>query len=375
MRRLGRGELAALIALAGLSLLVLAALLTKGRALTGADGLLASDQLQYFTWIRQAGEHGLIGNEYDLAPDHRVFLHPGLPALRTGLELAGPHRSAELSAVEAGRRRPAVLGRAALCATAAAGGRRAHLRAAARAVCGDAGERAGGLDRVRRQAAPVHVRLHRRRARLCAVSLGLSDDRDRGGVDAARAARGRGLAVLAPEPDARARRGGRASGDLAATVAGSNAGPGDRRHRGAHLAADAGPTCRRDAGHPHRGVRARDLLRDPGADGRRLGARRTGQRGREPGDLELALVGDRALARATRRPSGAELPPRDPRMARDRRADLAVRRAADLPRAGGHVPVPRVPGHVDPARSARRPGRPLGLGAAVPLARGDRAVR
>jgi hypothetical protein len=77
MRRLDRIELGALAALAGLSLLVLAALLTKGRALTGADGLLASDQLQYFTWIRQAGEHGLIGNEYDMAPDHRVFLHPG----------------------------------------------------------------------------------------------------------------------------------------------------------------------------------------------------------------------------------------------------------------------------------------------------------
>jgi hypothetical protein len=74
---LDRFELAALVALAGLSLVVLAALLTKGRALTGADGLLASDQLQYFTWIRQAGDHWLIGNEYDMAPDHRVFLHPG----------------------------------------------------------------------------------------------------------------------------------------------------------------------------------------------------------------------------------------------------------------------------------------------------------
>ena len=77
MRRLDRVELAVLVALAGFSLLVLAALLTKGRALTGADGLLASDQLQYFTWIRQAAEHGLVGNEYDMAPDHRVFLHPG----------------------------------------------------------------------------------------------------------------------------------------------------------------------------------------------------------------------------------------------------------------------------------------------------------
>jgi hypothetical protein len=77
VRRLDRVELGALIALAGLSAVVLAALLTKGRALTGADGLLASDQLQYFTWIRQASEHGLIGNEYDMAPDNRVFLHPG----------------------------------------------------------------------------------------------------------------------------------------------------------------------------------------------------------------------------------------------------------------------------------------------------------
>jgi hypothetical protein len=77
LRRLDRVEAGALVALAGLSLIVLAALLTKGRALTGADGLLASDQLQYFTWIRQASQHVLIGNEYDLAPDHRVFLHPG----------------------------------------------------------------------------------------------------------------------------------------------------------------------------------------------------------------------------------------------------------------------------------------------------------
>ena len=39
--------------------------------------MLASDQLQYFTWIREASEHGLIGNRYDLAPDNRTFLHPG----------------------------------------------------------------------------------------------------------------------------------------------------------------------------------------------------------------------------------------------------------------------------------------------------------
>ena len=70
-------ELTVLIALAGLSVAVLAALLTKGRALTGADGVLAADQLQYFTWIREASEHALIGNRYDFLPDDRTFLHPG----------------------------------------------------------------------------------------------------------------------------------------------------------------------------------------------------------------------------------------------------------------------------------------------------------
>jgi hypothetical protein len=74
---LDRVELAALVALAGLSLAVLVALLLKGRAITGADGVLASDQLQYFTWIREASEHGLIGNRYDFEPDDHTFLHPG----------------------------------------------------------------------------------------------------------------------------------------------------------------------------------------------------------------------------------------------------------------------------------------------------------
>jgi hypothetical protein len=74
---LDRVELVALVALAGLSLAVLAALLAKGRAITGADGVLASDQLQYFTWIREASEHWLIGNRYDFEPDDQTFLHPG----------------------------------------------------------------------------------------------------------------------------------------------------------------------------------------------------------------------------------------------------------------------------------------------------------
>ncbi len=74
---LDRFEAAALAALAGLSLVILAALATKGRPLSGADGLLAADQLQYLTWIRESSEHVLIGNRFDLAPGDRTFLHPG----------------------------------------------------------------------------------------------------------------------------------------------------------------------------------------------------------------------------------------------------------------------------------------------------------
>jgi hypothetical protein len=74
---LDRVEWLALVGLTGLSFVVLAALLTKGRPLSGADGLLAADQLQYFAWIREAADHVLIGNRFDLAPGDRAFLHPG----------------------------------------------------------------------------------------------------------------------------------------------------------------------------------------------------------------------------------------------------------------------------------------------------------
>jgi hypothetical protein len=94
LRRLDRFDLAVLAALFGLSMVVLAMLATKGRPLSGADGLLASDQLQYFAWIREASGHVLIGNLYDLAPGDRVFLHPmfaisgGLAALGISIPLS-----------------------------------------------------------------------------------------------------------------------------------------------------------------------------------------------------------------------------------------------------------------------------------------------
>jgi len=78
-RRLGldRFELGCLVILAGVSLTFLGPLLTRGRSLSGADGLYPADQLQYLAWIREASHHWLIGNRFDLTPGGRPFLHPG----------------------------------------------------------------------------------------------------------------------------------------------------------------------------------------------------------------------------------------------------------------------------------------------------------
>ncbi len=75
-RRLHWFEWLTLLLTAVLSLTVLGPLLVTGHAITGGDGLFPPDQLQYLSWIRQAADHGLIGNRFDFAPDSRVFLHP-----------------------------------------------------------------------------------------------------------------------------------------------------------------------------------------------------------------------------------------------------------------------------------------------------------
>jgi hypothetical protein len=81
-RPLDRVEAAALAALAGLAFAVLCGLLLRvqlrGDVVTGADGFLVADPMQYLDWARQAGEHGLIANRHDLADGPRAFLHPGL---------------------------------------------------------------------------------------------------------------------------------------------------------------------------------------------------------------------------------------------------------------------------------------------------------
>jgi len=73
---LDRVELLALAFLSFLAVLPFVALAAKGRPLSGADGFLATDQMQYLAWIRDASDHGLVGNLWDLAPGAHRFLHP-----------------------------------------------------------------------------------------------------------------------------------------------------------------------------------------------------------------------------------------------------------------------------------------------------------
>jgi hypothetical protein len=67
----------------------------KGGVVTGADGYLVVDPLQYLNWLRQAGDHGLVRNLYDIAPSPRAFLHPGVLlaglAHRAGLGLVASY--------------------------------------------------------------------------------------------------------------------------------------------------------------------------------------------------------------------------------------------------------------------------------------------
>ena len=82
MSRLDRFDWAALAALVALSFAVLLGLLVrvwvKGGVVTGGDGFLVVDQLQYLNWLRQAGEQGGVANLYDLNSGPRPFVHPGV---------------------------------------------------------------------------------------------------------------------------------------------------------------------------------------------------------------------------------------------------------------------------------------------------------
>ena len=73
------------VVLAALFLLAVAPLtglvvrtIVQGGVITGADGYLVTDPMQYLNWLRQSGEYGAAANLYDLAPGPRSFVHPGL---------------------------------------------------------------------------------------------------------------------------------------------------------------------------------------------------------------------------------------------------------------------------------------------------------
>ena len=79
---MGRGDWVVLVAFAAMALAPLIGLLvrvwTKGGVITGADGFLVLDPMQYVNWLRQSGDFGAAANLYDLAPGPHSFVHPGL---------------------------------------------------------------------------------------------------------------------------------------------------------------------------------------------------------------------------------------------------------------------------------------------------------
>lgn len=81
--RRSRPEWIAWATLAALALWALAPivyLLVKAAAghesLSGGDSLFPADQLQYLSWIRSEGQHGLAADGFDLRAGNHVFLHP-----------------------------------------------------------------------------------------------------------------------------------------------------------------------------------------------------------------------------------------------------------------------------------------------------------
>lgn len=78
--RLSRPEWALLAVLAAWALVPIVAMIVRAAAsgdhLTGADGPVAGDQLQYLAWVRDAGNHVLAANLFGLTPSPRVYLQP-----------------------------------------------------------------------------------------------------------------------------------------------------------------------------------------------------------------------------------------------------------------------------------------------------------
>ena len=73
------------VVLAALGLLAFAVLgglvlrtIVKGGVVTGGDGFLVVDPLQYLNWLRQSSQHFAAANLYDFGPLDYTFVHPGV---------------------------------------------------------------------------------------------------------------------------------------------------------------------------------------------------------------------------------------------------------------------------------------------------------
>jgi hypothetical protein len=81
-----RFDVAVALGLAGVSLAFLVWIVVRGGVFGGWEGYVVADQGQYLSWIREAGEHGLMANRFDMRPDSHVYLQPAL--LLSGLAYA-----------------------------------------------------------------------------------------------------------------------------------------------------------------------------------------------------------------------------------------------------------------------------------------------
>ena len=356
----------------------------KGGVVTGADGYLVVDPLQYLNWPRQAGEHGLVRNLYDIAPSPRAFLHPGVLlaglAHRAGVGLVASYmlfKPVAIAALFAGallytrrffsrrddRRLALVLALFACSPIAALVGWGTWARSSASSSSTSSRGRPG----------PARISGATCSPRLPSGSCPWGCWPTKKGVGGGRRLGGAGG-------------GGRALRRLAAALAGRDVRRAPHRRRGPALGpaarAPAVPARRRRA---RRRGRAARLLRAALAPGRRLEARRQRQRRRRVRRSRLA--GDRVRRGPPRHPRRLRLPPRPTRVRALGAARLADRRAGGLRAAGRHLPVPRVPGP-DPAvgragraRVAPAPAQPraavvAGPGGGVPAHRArDRLPR
>ena len=300
-----------LLALFALGVAPLAGLLlrvwTRGGVVTGADGFLVADPMQYLTWLRDASDHVAVSNLYDLAPGPHSFVHPGVLDLRPAVR-DRVRRGGGVPRLEAAGRPLAVRRRARARPAPPRAARRPAPGARDRAVLRVAARRARELGGDRAEPRQVRRGLRDRRAVAGHLPVGVSLHRSRRRPARARPARLRARPRGRRPWPARGCGSVRAVQRLDAALAGRDVHRGDRRDR-ADLPA---PRPTHADAHRHRprpraagGRRARParLLLRALADGRLVEARRRGER-----LPPLAVVGHRDRTRAAGRAGRVRVP-------------------------------------------------------------------